>query len=54
MLDADVFLTFSRRPAQLGEELGPEDRLVVLDEIQVPIFRSAPSPIFPVCLRTSV
>jgi predicted AAA+ superfamily ATPase len=34
LLDADVFLTFSRRPAQLGEELGPEDRLVVLDEIQ--------------------
>jgi predicted AAA+ superfamily ATPase len=34
LLDADVFLTFSRRPAQLGEELGPEDRLVVLDEVQ--------------------
>jgi predicted AAA+ superfamily ATPase len=34
LLDADVFLTLSRRPAQLGEELGPEDRLVVLDEIQ--------------------
>ncbi len=34
LLDAGVFLTLSRRPAQLGEELGPEDRLVVLDEIQ--------------------
>ena len=34
LLDGDVFLTFSRRPAQLGEELGPADRLVVLDEIQ--------------------
>jgi predicted AAA+ superfamily ATPase len=34
LLDADVFLTLSRRPAQLGEELGPDDRLVVLDEIQ--------------------
>jgi predicted AAA+ superfamily ATPase len=34
LLDADVFLTLSRRPAQLGEELGPKDRLVVLDEIQ--------------------
>ena len=34
LLDADVFLTLSRRPAQLGEELGPQDRLVVLDEIQ--------------------
>jgi predicted AAA+ superfamily ATPase len=34
LLDGDVFLTLSRRPAQLGEELGPEDRLVVLDEIQ--------------------
>jgi predicted AAA+ superfamily ATPase len=34
LLDADVFLTLSRRPAQLGEELGPSDRLVVVDEIQ--------------------
>jgi predicted AAA+ superfamily ATPase len=34
LLDADVFVTLSRRPAQLGEELGPSDRLVVLDEIQ--------------------
>ncbi len=34
LLDADVFLTLSRRPAQLGEELGPQERLVVLDEIQ--------------------
>ena len=34
LLDADVYLTFSRRPTQLGEELGPQDRLVVLDEIQ--------------------
>jgi predicted AAA+ superfamily ATPase len=34
LLDADVFLTLSRRPTQLGEELGPSDRLVVLDEIQ--------------------
>ena len=34
LLDTDVFLTLSRRPAQLGEELGPSDRLVVLDEIQ--------------------
>lgn len=34
LLDADVFLTLSRRPAQLGEELGADDRLVVLDEIQ--------------------
>lgn len=34
LLDGDVFLTLSRRPARLGEELGPADRLVVLDEIQ--------------------
>jgi predicted AAA+ superfamily ATPase len=34
LLDADVFLTLSRRPTQLGEELGPSDRLVVVDEIQ--------------------
>lgn len=34
LLDGDVFLTLSRRPAQLAEELVPEDRLVVLDEIQ--------------------
>ena len=34
LLDADVFLTLGRRPAQLGEELGPRDRVVVLDEIQ--------------------
>lgn len=34
LLDADIFLTLGRRPTQLGEELGPQDRLVVLDEIQ--------------------
>ena len=34
LLDADIFLTLGRRPTQLGEELGPEDRLVVVDEIQ--------------------
>jgi predicted AAA+ superfamily ATPase len=34
LLDTDVFLTLSRRPAQLAEELGADDRLVVLDEIQ--------------------
>jgi len=34
LLDADVFLTLSRRPTQLGEELAPSDRLVVVDEIQ--------------------
>src|SRR5262245_33848914 len=34
LLDADVFLTLSRHPTQLGEELGPSDRLVALDEIQ--------------------
>jgi predicted AAA+ superfamily ATPase len=34
LLDGDVFLTFNRRPAQLGEEIGPGDKVVVLDEIQ--------------------
>lgn len=34
LLDSDVFLGLSRRPARLREELGPEDRLVVIDEIQ--------------------
>lgn len=34
LLDGDLFLTFSRRPAQLGEEIGPGEQIVVLDEIQ--------------------
>jgi predicted AAA+ superfamily ATPase len=34
LLDGDVFLTLSRRPTQLAEEIGPEDKVVVLDEIQ--------------------
>ncbi len=34
LLDGDVFLTLSRRPRQLGEEIGPRDEIVVLDEIQ--------------------
>src|SRR4051794_35931123 len=34
LLDGDVFLNLSRRPAQLGEEIGPRDQIVVLDEIQ--------------------
>src|ERR1700690_1949957 len=34
LLDGDVFLTLSRRPAQLAEELGPNDKVVVLDEVQ--------------------
>lgn len=34
LLDGEVFLAFSARPTRLGEELGPEDKLVVLDEIQ--------------------
>jgi predicted AAA+ superfamily ATPase len=34
LLDGDLFLTFSRRPAQLAEEIGASDHIVVLDEIQ--------------------
>ncbi|MCK4303992.1 MAG: ATP-binding protein [Candidatus Eisenbacteria sp.] len=34
LLDTSVFLTLSRNPGQLAEELVPGDRLVVIDEIQ--------------------
>jgi predicted AAA+ superfamily ATPase len=34
LLDGDVFLTLGRRPAQLGEEIGAGDQVVVVDEIQ--------------------
>ncbi len=34
LLDSSVFLALSRNPGQLGEELTPEDHLVVIDEIQ--------------------
>jgi len=34
LLDTSVFLTLSQHPGRLGEELGPRDRIVVIDEIQ--------------------
>lgn len=34
LLDTSVYLALSRRPGQLAEELGPSDRIVVIDEIQ--------------------
>lgn len=34
LLDSDVFLKLSRRPARLREELTPSDKTVVIDEIQ--------------------
>ncbi|NOY94431.1 MAG: ATP-binding protein [Deltaproteobacteria bacterium] len=34
LLDSDVLLSLSRRPAQLREEILPSDELVVIDEIQ--------------------
>jgi uncharacterized protein len=34
LLDSDLFLTLSRRPATLRELIRPADRLVVIDEIQ--------------------
>ncbi len=34
LLDSDVFLKLSRRPARLREELTPADETVVIDEIQ--------------------
>ncbi len=34
LLDSDIYLTFSRRPARLREEIDPQCSLVVIDEIQ--------------------
>jgi predicted AAA+ superfamily ATPase len=34
LLDTQTYLALSARPGRLAEELGPKDRLVVLDEIQ--------------------
>lgn len=34
LLDSSVYLALSRNPGRIAEELGPEDRLVVIDEIQ--------------------
>jgi predicted AAA+ superfamily ATPase len=34
LLDSDVFLSLSRRPALLREQVQPEDRLIVIDEVQ--------------------
>jgi predicted AAA+ superfamily ATPase len=34
LLDSSVYLTLSRNPGRIAEELGPQDRLVVIDEIQ--------------------
>src|SRR3989304_8575117 len=33
-LDSSVFLALGQHPGRLGEELGPRDALVVIDEIQ--------------------
>lgn len=34
LLDSSVYLTLSRNPGRLAEELGPRDRVAVIDEIQ--------------------
>src|SRR3989304_10419531 len=34
LLDSSVFLALSQNPGRLAEELGPHDRIVVIDEIQ--------------------
>ncbi len=34
LLDTAVYLALSQRPGRLAEELGPRDRIVVIDEIQ--------------------
>jgi len=34
LLDTSVFLALSRNPGRLAEELGPQDSIVVIDEIQ--------------------
>ncbi len=34
LLDSSAYLTLSREPARLGQEIGARDRIVVIDEIQ--------------------
>lgn len=34
LLDAEIYLALSRNPERIGEELQPQDRMVVIDEIQ--------------------
>ncbi len=34
LLDTSVYLALSQRPGRLAEEIGPRDRIVVIDEIQ--------------------
>jgi len=34
LLDTSVYLALSQRPGRIGQEISPEDRLVVIDEIQ--------------------
>jgi predicted AAA+ superfamily ATPase len=34
LLDSSVYLALSQRPARLAEEIGPRDRVVVIDEVQ--------------------
>lgn len=34
LLDSSVYLAMSREPGRLAEEIGPQDRVVVIDEIQ--------------------
>lgn len=34
LLESSTYLTLSRHPGRLGEELGPRDRVVVIDEVQ--------------------
>jgi predicted AAA+ superfamily ATPase len=34
LLDSSIYLTFSQNPGRLEQELGPKDRIVVIDEVQ--------------------
>lgn len=34
LLDSEIFLSLSRNPGRIAEELQPQDRIVVIDEIQ--------------------
>lgn len=34
LLDSSTYLALSQQPSRLGEEIGPRDRIVVIDEIQ--------------------
>jgi len=34
LLDSSIYLALSRNPGRIAEELTPQDRIIVIDEIQ--------------------